>query len=270
MNKATTVKAAALLVLASSWTQVAAVPVIEITETAAAPLAGGGVRPLPVQQGSGMSLQNEFLFTLQQLQDEVRMLRGALEEQQHKVDRLEQQQRDRYRDMDRRISLLMAALPDDALLKAQQAQTADTAADTAAAVPQAETEAPASSAAVDSVAYEAAFAHVRQREHVQAEEAFDRFVKDYPDSALIPNAWYWLGEVKLAQGKSEAAASAFDLVLTRYPRHAKAADALYKLGVLTQRGGDSAGAVRLMQRVQNEYPQSSAAGLARSFLSTQQ
>jgi tol-pal system protein YbgF len=269
MNRAATVKAA-LLVLASSWTQVAAVPVIEITEIAPAPLGGSGVRPLPLQQGAGMSLQNELLFMLQQLQDEVRMLRGALEEQQHKVDRLEQQQRDRYRDLDRRISLLMAALPDEALLKARQAQSVDTAKDTTSALPQEETGAPASSAGADSVAYEAAFAHVRQRDFVQAEEAFDRFVKEYPDSALIPNAWYWLGEVKLAQGRSDAAASAFDLVLTRYPRHAKAADALYKLGVLAQREGDSAGAARLMQRVQNEYPHSSAAGLARSFLSTQQ
>jgi len=95
-------------------------------------------------------------------------------------------------------------------------------------------------------------------------------LRDHSDSSLVPNAWYWLGEVKLAQGKVEAAGSAFNQVLTSYPRNAKAADALYKLAVLADRGGDRATARQLMQRVQNEYPQSSAAGLARSFLATQQ
>lgn len=271
MKSAATVTTSFLLMLASSWSFAAPVPVIEITETPVASSAGGRAQSLQVQPGGGISVQNELVFTLQQLQDEVRMLRGALEEQQHKINRLEQQQLDRYRDVDRRLSLLMNAVPDDALLAAQGGQsaseppTSDTANTPAPApVP------PAASGQDDTAAYDLAYGHVRQREFDRAEAALELFLRDHSDSSLVPNAWYWLGEVKLAQGKVEAAGSAFNQVLTSYPRNAKAADALYKLAVLADRGGDRATARQLMQRVQNEYPQSSAAGLARSFLATQQ
>lgn len=273
MKSAATVTASFLLMLASSWSFAAPVPVIEITETPVAPSTGGRTQSLQVQPGGGISVQNELIFTLQQLQDEVRMLRGALEEQQHKISRLEQQQLDRYRDVDRRLSLLMSAVPDDALQAAQGGpSTPEPSATDSTSVPM-PSPAPAPTAAAgqaDTAAYDAAYGHVRQREFDRAETALELFLRDHANSSLVPNAWYWLGEVKLAQGKVEAAGSAFNQVLTAYPGNAKAADALYKLAVLADRGGDRAMARQLMQRVQNEYPQSSAAGLARSFLSTQQ
>lgn len=274
MKSAATAKATVLLVLASSWSYAAPVPVIEITETPVAPRTGG-TQSLQVQGTGGYSVQNELLFSLQQLQDEVRTLRGALEEQQHKLERLEQQQRERYRDMDRRISLLMSAMPDDTLLAAQGSQASpDQSLQTGDSSEAAGTNAannPVTGAVEDdTVAYDQAYSHVREREYDRAEKAFELFLSEHQNSALVPNAWYWLGEVKLAQSKVEAATNAFNQVITGYPGHAKAADALYKLGVLAGRGGDGSAARALMQRVQDEYPQTSAAGLARSFLSNQQ
>lgn len=268
MKRAATVKAAAMLMLVSSWSFAAPVPVIEITESPVARPAGGGAQSVRIPPAGGYSVQNEMLFTVQQLQDEVRKLRGTVEEQQHKLQQLEQQQRDRYRDMDRRLTLLMAAVPEESLVAARTALEQPS---PVSDPPDSTTEPKqAVTTAGDGSAYESAYSHVRQRDYVQAEQAFERFLSEYQDSALVPNAWYWLGEVKLAQDKAEAAASAFNQVVESYPRHAKAADALYKLGVLANRGRDVMTARRLMQRVQDEYPQSSAAGLARSFLSTQQ
>lgn len=272
-----TAKAAALLLATvPSWSSAAPVSVIEITDATGAPLAGepvGTVRSAAVGRNS---VQQEMLFTLQQLQDEVRTLRGKLEEQEYRLKQMEQEQRERYRDMDRRISLLMAAIPEEALLTAQNELNART----QPAIPAEESpggsdsgaapaDGGATSAMSDQAAYDQAYAHIRQRNYTAAEESLDLFLRQYPDSTLVPNAWYWLGEVKLAQGKSEAAAQAFNQVLTSYPNHAKSADALYKLGVLAQRGGDRTRAQELMQRVLNEYPQTAAAGLARSFLTTQ-
>jgi len=273
MKYAATAKAAVLLMLASSWSSAAPVPVIEITETTEGALAGAQAQSPQVAVTGRNPVQNEILFSLQQLQDEVRMLRGALEEQQHKVTQLEQQQRERYRDMDRRISLLMAAMPDDALLAAQSELSRPTETPVANSHDTGSHTGDAAEAVVpsgDSDAYDRAYAQVRQRNYLQAEQALETFLTEYQSSTLVPNAWYWLGEVKLAQGKSEAATHAFNQVITGYPGHAKSADALYKLGVLAQRGGDQARAQQLMQRVLNEYPQTSAAGLARSFLTTQQ
>lgn len=271
-----TAKAAALLLATvPSWSSAAPVSVIEITDATGAPLAGepvGTVRSAAVGRNS---VQQEMLFTLQQLQDEVRTLRGKLEEQEYRLKQMEQEQRERYRDMDRRISLLMAAIPEEALLAAQTELNARAQPDTtedsqgssdAGAAPAAGGETATLS---EQAAYDQAHAHIRERNYIQAEASLETFLRQYPDSTLVPNAWYWLGEVKLAQGKSEAAAQAFNQVLTSYPNHAKSADALYKLGVLAQRGGDRTRAQELMQRVLNEYPQTAAAGLARSFLTTQ-
>ena len=275
-----TARVAALLMLASSWSSAAPVPVIEITDATGAPLAGGQANLSGPAVSARNSVQQEMLFTLQQLQDEVRSLRGKVEEQEYRLKQMEQEQRERYRDMDRRISLLMAAVPEEALLAAQNelnsaAQPAPSGegspvsgtAGTASAVDNAVDN--ESAALGEQDAYDQAYGQVRQRNYARAEASLDAFLRQYPDSSLAPNAWYWLGEVKLAQGKSEAAAQAFNQVLTAYPDHAKSADALYKLGVLAQRGGDRARAQALMQRVLNEYPQTAAAGLARSFLTTQ-
>lgn len=275
MRHAATVQAAVLLMLASSCSGADPVPVIEITEATAGSLAGGQVQSSQLTAAGKNPLQHEMLFTLQQLQDEVRMLRGALEEQQYKVARLEQQQRERYRDMDRRISLLMAAMPEEALLAAQSelsspAEPPESTPVSSDTDKPADNTAKATAATEGSGAYDRAYALVRQRDYLQAEQALEAFLAEFPDSKLVPNAWYWLGEVKLAQGKSEAAAQAFNQVIAGYPDHAKSADALYKLGVLAQRGGDHVRSQQLMQRVLDEYPQTSAAGLARSFLTTQQ
>ena len=49
----------------------------------------------------------QLLMIIQQLQDEVRSLRGELEQQAFRMKKMERQQLDRYRDLDRRISTLM-------------------------------------------------------------------------------------------------------------------------------------------------------------------
>jgi tol-pal system protein YbgF len=278
MKSLVTVGAALLLALTSLCSRAAdPVPVIEISPPPVAPGAAG--QPSPARRGAGVSVQNELLLTLQQMQDEIRALRGALEAQQHKLERLERLQRERYRDMDRRLGLLISTLPEGAAPASPQASPQGEAG-APAAVPErtdaaagADTTAGAdatdSAAMSDGAAYDNAYRYVREREFVQAEEALAQFLTRYPDSALLPNAWYWIGEVKLALGKEEAATDAFNQVISRFPTHPKAADALYKLGLLAQRGGDGALARRLMQQLQEQFPQSSAAGLARSFLSNQ-
>src|SRR5690606_39450278 len=52
----------------------------------------------------------ELFYMIQQLQREVRDLRGQVEEQQHQISRLQQQGRDRYVDLDQRILELSKAV----------------------------------------------------------------------------------------------------------------------------------------------------------------
>ncbi|GAA0686773.1 hypothetical protein GCM10009104_10900 [Marinobacterium maritimum] len=211
---------------------------------------------------------------LQQLQDEVRALRGVIEQQQYRLDQLERHQRDRYRDMDKRISLLFQQLPQGAgtaVVGGADSVAADTQAAAEAAqsqvapVDQASTE-DAEQGAGEQQVYEAAFAKVRARNFGAAEAELKGFINQYPDSALQPNAWYWLGEVYLAQQNTADSEAAFARVVEQYAQHGKAADALYKLGVLSGRSGNAAKARQLMQQVVQEYPQAPAADLARGYL----
>ncbi len=119
----------------------------------------------------------------------------------------------------------------------------------------------------DTQAYQAAFALVRERRFDEAITAFESFITAYPQSENLANAYYWVGEVKLAQQKLAPAKEAFLIVVDRFPTHNKRPDALYKLGVVYDRMGDVSAKTQTFEQLLAEYPSTSAAGLARNYQS---
>lgn len=273
------------LVLTASASVVAQdVPVIELGE-APAPVqslpqssAGSDVPELTIQtsgslagsrDSAGFGGSTEMLVLLQQLQDEVRSLRGQLESQGRKLKGMEDEQRDRYRDLDRRISFLMteggSGRPAAPAVKSPAAPSTGPA---TAAPPSSSPSTVASRPSADAGdAYSEAFALVRQSAYDDAIVAFVAFIKDYPASDYIANAHYWLGEVYLAQQKLEQARDAFSQVVALYADHRKAADATYKLGKVYAELGDKVKSAEYIDLVLSKYPDSSAARLARNFKS---
>lgn len=219
-------------------------------------------------QSIGASSQTELIQLILQLQDEVRYLRGELETTQHKLDRLETDGFDRYRDLDRRLSVLMQAAMDADTLPPLSAPTdlppvetpAEDISETQVASVDAE---PAS--ANDQQAYDEAFALVRSRDFDAAIDAFRTFVQRFPEHTNTANGYYWLGELYLAEESPDQAKEAFEMVLEKFPNHHKMPDTLYKLGVTFSRLGEHERSIHMMQRVMDEYPQSTAATLAQSF-----
>ena len=59
-----------------------------------------------VSSASAQDFSADSIYQLQQLQDEVRQLRGLVEQQQRELDRLRERQRDQYLDLDTRIPSL--------------------------------------------------------------------------------------------------------------------------------------------------------------------
>jgi tol-pal system protein YbgF len=213
------------------------------------------------RQAGNNQASAELFYMLQQLQGDVRRLQGEVEEQRHLVDRLEQQGRDRYIDLDQRILKLTAAQ--------QQAQAAGSAAPAPA---------PASVQAKDyrqpsaeeSKAYNGIVDLIRnQKKYDQAITQIYEFLDTYPEGDLTVNAYYWLGEVYLVKPQLEQAKQAFSIVATRFADHRKAPDSTYKLGVTLDRLGEKEEAGRRMQTVVKNYPDSSAAKLAQSYLDGQ-
>ncbi|WP_417222578.1 tol-pal system protein YbgF [Amphritea sp.] len=208
--------------------------------------------------GAQFNGRNDTAMVLQQLQDEVRTLRGMVEQQQYQLRQMEQQQRDRYRDLDRRLSTGQAA-PQPSSSSASSAVLSPSSA-SSVALPAAD------STPTDAQAYQQAFGLVRSKDFPAALDAFDLFIERYPDSARLPNAYYWVGEVNLAEQKLAPAKAAFEQVLNAFPEHRKAADASYKLGVIYHQMGDQAKAKDMFNKTISRYPDSSAANLARDYL----
>ena len=110
-------------------------------------------------------------------------------------------------------------------------------------------------------AYNDAYAKVQNNDLNGAAAAFKTYVEKYPDNALTPNAWYWLGQVQYSQANYEQARLSF-LNVARFADSQKRPDALYKLGMISKFLGDKDKATRYFQLVVQTYPNDAAATLS--------
>jgi len=219
--------------------------------------------PPPLDNGSTAGLFNQ----VQQLQQEVMRLNGVVEQLTHELRQLREQSLERYLDIDRRLAggsgagASAASSPRSSMPTASA--TGASAADSAAGGDASVAEQPG-----EGEAYRAAYALVRGQEFDAAVNAFDSFLRRFPDGRYAPNAHYWLGELYLVidPPDPEASRQAFTLLLDQYPRNAKVPDALYKLGRVHFIKGNNDRAREFLRRVMREYPESSAARLAGDFL----
>ena len=260
-----------LLALALPLTSMAAVPVIDSDSAAGSsyPPSGYGATGVTAQTGvqAPVSAQGELFMQLQQMQQEMAQLRGMLEEQQNEIARLKQESLARYQDLDGR---LQGAAGGAAAGNAPAANAPAGAPNANAAPNAAQNGAPAAQGPADpakeKLYYEAAFDLVKAKDFPKATQAFEGFLRKFPQSQYAGNAQYWLGEVNLVQGNLQAAGQAFAQVASRYPTHAKVPDSLYKLADVEQRLGRADKAKGIYQQVIAQFPQSSAAQLAKRDL----
>ncbi len=216
---------------------------------------------VPVQSG-GQDLSNLF-YQLQQLQQEVRMLNGKVEEQAHELRNLKEQSLERYVDLDRRIA--------DGTAAAGSARSAtDSGSTQAAVVTPLSGNSTAAEQPGEGEAYRSAYALVRSQKFNDATTAFKQFLQDYPAGKYAPNAHYWLGELYLVMQPAdlESSRQAFTLLLSQYPDNAKAPDAMYKLGKVYFQKGNREKAREYLDRVISQYgaSNSSAVKLSQDFI----
>lgn len=223
--------------------------------------------------GNPNQAASELFFMVEQLRDEVRNLRGTVEEQQHRIEQLSKQSRDRYVDLDGRLLELsgrVSELEDGKASAtggsggAETARTSGSAADRTGPARETVSFRPPNN--FEQKTYNAIQEKIRAKKYTAAIDDLYQFISDYPEGDLTVNAYYWLGEVYLAQSELAQARQAFTIVTARFPSHRKAADALYKVGIVHDRQDEKDKARSTMKSVLNEYPRSNAAGLAKSYL----
>ena len=115
----------------------------------------------------------------------------------------------------------------------------------------------------EQAAYKAALGAYEARHFEQSEKAFDAFIRDYPQSKLLPNALYWKGECLYSRGRYPEAIFVFKDVISRFPTHAKAADALLKAGMSYERMKDMDNAKLHYRVLAEDYPAAQATATAR-------
>lgn len=229
--------------------------------SAPAPEATVAQPRVQTQTGGGQDLSNLF-NQIQQLQQEVMMLNGRVEEQAHELRSLKEQSLERYVDLDRRLAGGASAAP---------TSNGGIGGDTgpAVAVPVTGISNVVEQAG-EGEAYRSAYALVRSQQFDPATTAFKAFLQNYPAGKYAPNAHYWLGELYLVVQPAdlESSRQAFMLLLSQYPDNSKAPDAMYKLGKVYFQKGNREKAREYLERVISQYgnTNSSAVKLSRDFI----
>jgi tol-pal system protein YbgF len=113
--------------------------------------------------------------------------------------------------------------------------------------------------------YQTSLQQLRRGSPGTARLGFRELLRVYPNSSLVPDALYFLGETFTADDPDSAAVY-YNRVTESHPKSARAAGALYKLGLLAERKKDVEQARGFYQRVVRDHPASNEAALARDRL----
>jgi len=114
--------------------------------------------------------------------------------------------------------------------------------------------------------YDIAFAHLRAGRFLESARAFENFIQKYPDSELVDNAYYWLGESYYVKRQYPQALAAFQSLTRKFPNSNKAPDSWLKIGYSYYEMDDLVKAEENLKKVINNYPNSSVARLANNRL----
>ena len=230
----------------------------------------------PVMSAAAKRASDRFDI-MQNLREEVRMLRGMVEEVSYELQQVKQRQLDDYLDIDRRLGILNGGLPADNVVpdsSLEQSLNSPSVEQSSSA----EIQESSDSVVVDTsklddyeVAvkqdYEAASNKLlKDRDIEAATVALNAHLEKFPNSPFTANAHYWLGEIYLLQGETELARQAFTTITEEHKNHPKVMDSRFKLGKIYFQLGEIGRAKSLLEAAAESS--GGVASKARSFLDT--
>lgn len=112
-------------------------------------------------------------------------------------------------------------------------------------------------------AYDQAYGYILAGNYEMAQMGFHQFITDHPDSALIGNAHFWLGESYFARKMFREAANEFLDTYKTFPQSPKAPESLLKLGLSLSGLGEKDAACATYTEIGKKYPNASGALLRR-------
>ncbi|VAW32949.1 TPR repeat containing exported protein; Putative periplasmic protein contains a protein prenylyltransferase domain [hydrothermal vent metagenome] len=226
------------------------------------------------QQTDNRTNAADMVVQNQTLQKQIAQLKGTIEEQNHKIQSLQDKQKLLYIDIDSRLAELESKTKpaNDVTSQSPDTTTPDT------QIPSVEvdtdynsiattniTDEPTLSSAQD--AYDIAFAHLRAGRFLESARAFESFIQNHPKHELTDNAYYWLGESYYVKRQYPQALAAFQTLTSTFPASSKAPDSWLKIGYSYYEMDDFVKAEENLQKVIDSYPeQTSIVKLAKNRL----
>ncbi len=263
-------------------------------------------RLLRVEQIAGSKGMMQLSLQFDQTRNEIRALRGSLEESAHQLERLQAKQEELYTDLDQRLRALEQAgvrvvgdgqlpppppVPHNAV--AVELPTAEISPPPVFA-PQPTTVRPTWPPAglpvpvrprpplprvtdANPVAgiggpvqakarYDQAFKLLKQSLYESAIDSFKAFLQEFPLSDHVGNAHYWLAEAYYIKEDYALALDQYRVVAEQHPNNLKLAQAMLKQGYAQQALGNQHEAQQALQEVIDGFPESPEAVLARQRL----
>ena len=222
----------------------------------------------------------DMVQRIDSLQDEVRLLRGAVEERDNTINAMRERQRKLYLDTDNRIAALengsvggggddLAGLDD--LDDLDDLDSLDSSGNSGNEVPVSSLSRPQPQPVVvpqideraEKLEYQNAYDLLILGRNREAIAEFDSFLQKYPNGTYTDNAHYWLGEANYVERRFNNAIDRFDVVISQFPASRKVPDARLRKGFALfelQRYGEARAELSLVER---EYRGRSIAALAR-------
>ena len=192
------------------------------------------------------SEENESLELLYKkievLEEEIRDLRNILEENSILVDRSLELQQQRYLDLDARIleiSKISSVKPSSVDEDAQYLDTEE------------------------KELFKSALILFEESRFAEALEIFSQIIITFPDGSFTADAYFWSGELFLAQEMFEDAKLSFKNVVDNFYQHSRTPDSLFKLGEIYRIEGDVERSLEFYDKVKEDFPDSGASQLAK-------
>ena len=192
------------------------------------------------------SEENESLELLYKkievLEEEIRDLRNILEENSILVDRSLELQQQRYLDLDARILEISKISSEKLSLVDEEAQYLDT---------------------EEKELFKSALILFEESRFAEALEIFSQIIITFPDGSFTADAYFWSGELFLAQEMFEDAKLSFKNVVDNFYQHSRTPDSLFKLGEIYRIEGDIERSLEFYDKVNEDFPDSGASQLSK-------
>lgn len=228
----------------------------------------------------------DMLDQLEELQQEVAILRGELEIIQHQFKGLQSKQRDIYADVDRRLQSLQAMrattpqaadyvspADDTAVVVQEEEDNSQPAVPTVAVEDDAIDATPADATVKHEISavriqaeYQKAFNFLKGSNYTQAIKTLKEFLQNYPKNEYSDNAQYWMAEALYTTGQYKEAIKGYNDLINLYPESPKVAPSLLKIGDSHKSIGELDKARLWYTEVKRRFPGSTAANLAEENL----